>query len=199
MLSILKDYMVSFDNYKHRVDLEECYQWQKGIALHCKLHMSPARISLTLRNLVFVVLQPGIVAGLIPFLIAKNSFKHALSGPFLFHHFLGSIVFLAGAFVMFHCIARFIIDGLGTLSPADPTKRLVISGLYKFSRNPMYIGVMLMLIGEVVFALSGYLLLYSIGIFTLFNLFVAYREEPRLRKDFGEDYEIYCRKVGRWI
>lgn len=100
---------------------------------------------------------------------------------------------------MFHCIVRFAIDGLGTLSPADPTKRLVTFGLYRFSRNPMYVGVMMILLGEVVFTQSAYLLFYSIGIFVLFNLFIVYREEPRLKKDFGQDYETYRKTVRRWI
>lgn len=161
--------------------------------------MTLTRLSLALRNLVFVILQPGIVAGVIPYIITKNGFNNVFADTFMFHHYLGILIFLAGLFLMFHCIVRFAIDGLGTLSPADPTKQLVTSGLYRFSRNPMYVGVMLILLGEIVFTLSTYLLFYSIGILVLFNLFIAYREEPRLKKDFGLDYETYCKTVKRWI
>lgn len=161
--------------------------------------MNATRLPLALRNFIFVVLQPGIVAGLLPFMIAKSSFKSMFTNSLLLHHYVGLLTFLAGVFIMLHCVVRFAIDGLGTLSPADPTKRLVISGLYKFSRNPMYVGVILILLGEVAFTLSANLFFYSIGIFVLFNLFVAYREEPRLKKDFGQDYEAYCKTVRRWV
>lgn len=63
----------------------------------------------------------------------------------------------------------------------------------------MYVGVMMILLGEVVFSQSAYLLFYSIGIFVLFNLFIAYREEPCLKKDFGQDYETYRKTVRRWV
>ncbi len=144
---------------------------------------------IALRNFIFVVLQPGLVAGLLPFMIAKRHFKNAFTNSFLLLHYVGLLMFLAGAFIMLHCVVRFAIDGLGTLSPADPTKRLVISGLYKFSRNPMYVGVMLILFGEGVFTQSAY----------LFNLFIVNKEEPRLKKDFGQGYETYCKMVKRWI
>ena len=156
-------------------------------------------MSLALRNLFFVLLQPGIVAGLAPYMIAKRSFNEAFENSFVLYHFIGLPVFIAGVFITLHCVVRFAIDGLGTLSPADPTKRLVTQGLYRFSRNPMYVGVMLMLIGEVVFTQAANLLFYSISIFVSFNLFIAYREEPRLKRDFGQDYVDYCNKVRRWI
>ena len=87
---------------------------------------------------------------------------------------------------MFDCIIRFAVEGRGTLSPADPTKKLVISGLYKFSRNPMYVGVMMIIIGEAIFFRSTSLWIYSLFIFIAFNLFVMFIEEPLLLKDFGE-------------
>jgi protein-S-isoprenylcysteine O-methyltransferase Ste14 len=161
--------------------------------------MTQNRVSLALRNLFFTVLQPGIVAGAIPWFITKKDIGDSLPNAFLFRHYVGIVIFLVGLVIMFHCIIRFAIEGFGTLSPADPTKRLVISGLYKFSRNPMYVGVMMILIGEVIFSLSVSLLIYSIGIFILFNLFIVYREEPRLRRDFGKEYDEYITKVRRWI
>lgn len=139
------------------------------------------------------------VAGVIPFMIVKVSLNDALANPLLFHHYLGLFTFIIGTFIMLHCVVRFAIDGLGTLSPADPTKQLVISGLYTFTRNPMYVGVMLMLSGEVIFSLSIALLIYSIFIFCAFSVFIVYWEEPRLKNDFGADYETYCKKVRRWL
>ena len=156
-------------------------------------------LSLFLRNLFFTVLQPGVVAGLVPFLIARKNFENIADHAFQIHHYVGIVVCLAGIGITLHCIANFAIHGRGTLSPADPTQQLVISGLYKFSRNPMYVGVMLMLIGEAIFTQSTGLLVYSIGVFTAFNLFIVFREEPRLKKDFGTSYHEYCKTVRRWI
>lgn len=156
-------------------------------------------LPLALRNLIFVILQPGIVAGLAPYFIAGSSLENTFANDFLLHHFVGLLLFLFGASILLHCVTRFAIDGHGTLSPADPTIRLVTSGLYKYSRNPMYVGVMLILIGEVVFIQSAELLLYVVAICVLFSLFIKYHEEPRLRKDFGQDYEMYCNKVRRWV
>lgn len=151
------------------------------------------------RSLFFVLLKPGVVTGLLPFLIAKSNFIITIANPLLLHHYVGLIISLVGVLIVTHCVVRFTIDGLGTLSPADPTKRLVVSGFYKFSRNPMYVGVMLILFGEIALTSSVYLLFYSVGIFVLFNLFVVYREEPRLMKDFGKEYEKYYKTVNRWL
>jgi len=156
-------------------------------------------MSLFLRNLFFTILQPGVVAGLIPFLLARKNFENAFAGAFHVQHGVGMFVFLAGVTITLHCIANFAIHGRGTLSPADPTQRLVISGLYKFSRNPMYVGVMLTLIGEAIFTQSVDLWGYSLTVFTAFNLFIIFREEPRLKKDFGTSYHEYCKTVRRWI
>jgi protein-S-isoprenylcysteine O-methyltransferase Ste14 len=111
--------------------------------------------SLVLRNVAFTILQPGMVAGLIPYWIVGSpgiaTFKSSLSS----FQYIAIFIFAVGIAIMFYCISMFAVKGKGTLSPADPTKKLVISGLYKFSRNPMYIGVMLMLIGESIFFSSG--------------------------------------------
>ncbi|HEY5746458.1 MAG TPA: isoprenylcysteine carboxylmethyltransferase family protein [Chryseolinea sp.] len=156
-------------------------------------------MSLFLRNLFFTILQPGVVAGLVPFLLARKNFENSFAHSLHSHHFVGIIVCITGVGITLHCIANFAIHGRGTLSPADPTKRLVISGLYKFSRNPMYVGVMLMLAGEAIFTQSASVLVYSICVFTAFNLFIVFREEPRLKKDFGTSYQEYCNTVRRWI
>ena len=108
-------------------------------------------MSLFLRNLFFTILQPGIVAILIPFWLSGKSLKTLFVQIFDWYHYLGLTIFTVGLVIMLICIISFGIRGKGTLSPADPTKKLVISGLYRFSRNPMYIGVMMMLIGESIF------------------------------------------------
>ena len=154
--------------------------------------------SLLIRNLVFTILQPGIVAGLIPYLVVRDQFRQTLSfqQP---QQIVGLLVFMIGFAAMTYCIYLFAVDGRGTLSPFDRTQKLVVKGLYRFSRNPMYVGVIGMLIGESIF-FQGYLLwIYTLLVFILFNGFIFFIEEPRLKKDFGEDYLNYCRKVRRWI
>lgn len=156
-------------------------------------------ISLLFRNLVFTILQPGIVAGLIPYLIIKFSGKTLFPDVPTFWQYAGIIIAAFGSVVMLACILSFAVKGKGTLSPLDPTKKLVISGLYRYSRNPMYLGVMSLLIGESVFWQSIELAFYSVIVFTAFQLFIIFHEEPRLKRDFGNEFEEYCRTVRRWL
>ena len=156
-------------------------------------------LSLFLRNSFFTILQPGLVAGLFPYLILIRESPQLFDGHFGLIQFLGLFLFLVGAAVLFDCIIRFAVQGEGTLSPVDRTKKLVVSGLYGYSRNPMYWGVMLVLIGEALFFESGGLWIYLLFIFAAFTLFILLVEEPRLKKDFGEQYNEYRKKVRRWI
>lgn len=154
--------------------------------------------SLLLRNLFFTLLQPGMVAGVIPMWLTSAelaSVHPGLNLPFVF----GTLTFLVGLTVMITCIVSFARLGKGTLSPADPTTHLVAEGLYRYSRNPMYVGVMLILLGEAIAISSQTLFVYSAFILLLFHLYVTFFEEPRLRKDFGDDYTRYCREVRRWF
>lgn len=155
--------------------------------------------SLLLRNLFFTFLQPGLVAGLFPYWILGNLVTKEFSTPFDWYQYIAITVFLVGLLIMVKCIFQFAFEGRGTLSPADPTKKLVIKGFYRYSRNPMYVGVVLILIGETLFFTSKNLLGYSTIIILCFNLFVILVEEPRLQKDFGSDYVHYCKKVRRWF
>ena len=161
--------------------------------------MKPVSLSLILRNVLFTLLQPGIVAGFVPYLLVRNKLQSLISHPVQFLQYVGIVIGFLGILIMTHCIIRFATHGQGTLSPADPTKRLVISGLYHYSRNPMYVGVMLILVGEALFCQSLSLWVYSAVIFTAFQLFIVFWEEPRLKNDFGEEYVDYCRKVRRWV
>jgi protein-S-isoprenylcysteine O-methyltransferase Ste14 len=96
-------------------------------------------------------------------------------------------------------ILEFARSGRGTLSPVDPPRALVVQGLYRYVRNPMYLGVSLILLGEAALSGSGDLLLYGLVWFLAANFFVMGYEEPRLRRRFGAGYERYARAVGRWI
>ena len=155
--------------------------------------------SLFLRNLFFTILQPGLVAGLFPYLLASDKIRWRFDSTFGMAQYAGMILFVFGWMLILYCIYRFAVEGHGTLSPADPTKNLVMKGIYQYSRNPMYIGVMGALIGASLFGSSITLIIYSGVIFLMFNVFILLVEEPRLKKDFGEPYLIYCRKVRRWL
>ena len=111
--------------------------------------------SLFLRNLLFTILHPGIVAGLIPFLILSKEDLDLIFKPVNLYQYAGIIICVTGLVILIICIIGFAVKGKGTLSPFDPTKELVISGLYRYSRNPMYLGVMLILTGETVFFKSA--------------------------------------------
>lgn len=156
-------------------------------------------LSLLLRNLLFTILLPGMSAGLIPYLIVRADLENLHARPLPFHHYLGVFIFLIGLFILLTCIIDFAVKGKGTLSPIDPTKKLVKTRWYRYSRNPMYVGVMLILLGEVQFMRSADLGIYMILVFLAFTLFIIFIEEPRLRRDFGEEYEEYCRQVRRWL
>jgi len=156
-------------------------------------------LSLILRNLFFTILQPGLVAGLIPVWILGRKANNLFNKPWQLYQFSGFLVFVGGFLIMLICIISFAVKGRGTLSPADPTKKLVVTGLYRYSRNPMYIGVVMILTGEAIFFQSVSLWIYLLVVIIAFNIFILLHEEPRLQKDFGEEYKKYCQKVRRWI
>lgn len=156
-------------------------------------------LSLFIRNLIFTILQPGIVAGLIPYYIVKRNLQEMDASLFSLYHYTGLAILFIGIIIMLYCIFDFAAKGRGTLSPADKTKQLVISGLYKYSRNPMYIGVLSILLGECIFMQSTRLFIYTLFVFVGFYVFVIFYEEPRLKKDFGKEYEDYKKSVHRWI
>jgi len=157
-----------------------------------------SRSSLFLRNLLFTILHPGLVAGLIPHLIVSHQGETSNEAPSVLFY-LGAIIFITGCLIVLFCIIELAVRGAGTLSPADPTQKLVISGLYRLSRNPMYIGVTMVLIGEAISTQSRSLWIYTALVFVAFYVFVRYKEEPRLKKDFGSEFYNYTRKVRRWV
>lgn len=156
-------------------------------------------MSLLWRNIFFTLLQPGMVAGLIPYLITRHKLKEVYEQSLDIIQYTGLFIGLIGIVITGHCIIRFGKEGKGTLSPADPTRKLVVSGLYKYSRNPMYVGVIMILAGEWMFVQEAALGYYVLLIFAAFNIFIISREEPRLTNDFGEDYIRYRQRVRRWF
>src|SRR5436190_14914920 len=114
---------------------------------------------------------------------------------------LGWIVVAIGAAIGLPCVWQFAWRGLGTPAPFDPPRKLVVSGPYRFVRNPMYVGMGIAMLGEAItYPFTLLVIAGEIAVATvLVSLFVAYYEEPVLRQTFGADYEEYCRNVRRWI
>jgi protein-S-isoprenylcysteine O-methyltransferase Ste14 len=151
--------------------------------------------SLFWRNAFFTVLQPGLVAIAVPLWIANGipSWHGSIAD------WCGLLLFTAGVLITLICIARFATDGDGTLSPADPTRKLVVRGLYRYSRNPMYVGVALMLLGDCLVLQMQSVWIYAGITMLIIHLFIIGFEEPRLTRDFGEEYNAYRKKVRRWF
>jgi protein-S-isoprenylcysteine O-methyltransferase Ste14 len=122
-------------------------------------------ISLLIRNLIFTILQPGVTAVLLPYLILRNAGQPIFPEVWTIWRYIGAVLIVTGASVVFICILRLATEGRGTLSPLDPTKKLVIHGLYRYSRNPMYVGAIVLLIGEALFFMSWLLAAYTALLF----------------------------------
>ncbi len=150
-----------------------------------------------LKILLFTFLVPGTFAGFIPYLIVSRSgLRYA--GVLNIFRLLGIVPIIVGLCVYIWCAWEFG-RARGTPAPIGPPKELVMKGLYRFTRNPMYIGVLCLLVGESWFFLSLQLFLYSGLVFIIFQLFVVLYEEPKLQSLFGESYIRYRSQVPRWF
>jgi len=112
---------------------------------------------------------------------------------------IGYVFFVVGIFIFIHCAELFVKVGKGTPAPIEPPKEIVVKGLYRFTRNPMYLGYFLIFFG--LFFIFGHLLLliYTFFIIIFLHLYVVYVEEPKLKKRFGKVYEEYVSRVPRWL
>jgi protein-S-isoprenylcysteine O-methyltransferase Ste14 len=112
---------------------------------------------------------------------------------------IGLSLILIGGSMLLRCIWDFGSKGRGTLAPVDPPRRLVVHGLYRYVRNPMYLGALIALLGQAMLFESTALLWYSTLWLACVHLFVVFYEEPALRRQFGDSYEQYCVTVHRWV
>jgi protein-S-isoprenylcysteine O-methyltransferase Ste14 len=148
-------------------------------------------------SLVFLMLAPGVVAGLIPWLLTGWEMREPL--PYwLPLRVVGAILLAAGVGALLHAFWRFVVEGLGTPAPVAPTERLVVGGLYRYVRNPMYLAVGAVIVGQALLLGQPILLLYAIVFAVAVAAFVHWYEEPTLRHQFGEQYEEYRRAVPAW-
>jgi protein-S-isoprenylcysteine O-methyltransferase Ste14 len=156
------------------------------------------RITATLGSLAFLVLAPGGVAGLMPWLIDQWRPLPPGDGPGVLR-WMGLILIAVGLAVVLDAFARFAWEGIGTPAPVAPTRTLVVSGFYRFVRNPMYVAVTALIFGQAVLFASWGVALYGIVIAAAFYTFVRLYEEPTLREAYGEEYAAYCATTPRWV
>ena len=149
-----------------------------------------------LGTLVFLVLAPGTVAGLIPWWLTPWRFQAPLFG--WAGRIVGGLLVFAGLLVLLDSFARFAFVGRGTPAPLVPTERLVISGLYRHVRNPMYLAVVSMIFGQALLFGSTTLVWYGALVWLAFHVFVRVYEEPTLRRRYGAEYDRYRAEVRRW-
>jgi protein-S-isoprenylcysteine O-methyltransferase Ste14 len=143
---------------------------------------------------VFFALAPGLVAGVVPWLLTRWQ-AHAV--PLLLRIF-GAALLVAGAVVLVHAFVRFVVEGLGTPAPLAPTERLVVGGLYRYVRNPMYLAVEAAIVGQALLLGRPVLLAYAVAVGAAVVAFVRWYEEPTLQRQFGVEYEDYRRAVPGW-
>lgn len=158
---------------------------------------SASSAALAVRSLLWTILLPGLFAGYLPWrFFGLNRVRIDWSDPI---HIAGVSIVVLGAALLGACIFEFARSGRGTLSPVDPPRHLVVRGLYRYVRNPMYLSVTTILVGEVLLTRTVALVVYLAGWLAIVNLFVMGYEEPTLRDQFGESYDEYTRRVPRWI
>lgn len=150
-----------------------------------------------LRAVLFVVVVPGAVAGWLPWYVAgaPADIWGASHGAWR----LGALVVVAGWVVLLWCARDFALRGRGTPGPWDAPRHLVITGLYRFTRNPMYVAVVSAILGQAIWFHSGHVAWYALLVAALFQFWVMVYEEPTLERAFGAQYREYRRRVRRWF
>jgi protein-S-isoprenylcysteine O-methyltransferase Ste14 len=145
----------------------------------------------------FLLLVPGLVAGLVPWWL--TGWEVQLRSPYWVPlRTAGLILIVAGVVALLHAFLRFVVEGLGTPAPLAPTQNLVVGGLYRYVRNPMYLAVGAIIVGQALFLGQLILVAYAAAFFVAVVSFVHLYEEPTLRRQFGEQYEAYRRGVPGW-
>jgi protein-S-isoprenylcysteine O-methyltransferase Ste14 len=149
------------------------------------------------KTILFILLVPGFLLGVVPLFVLPKIPSLTLQPGWW--NWSAIPLWLAGIIILCLCAYRFVKKGHGTPVPLDPPKKLVVDGLYRYVRNPMYVGALLIQAGMVPWFGSLTQVVYWFFLFIGFNLFIRANEEPFLRKTFGTQYEEYCRTVPRWI
>ena len=146
----------------------------------------------------FFILAPGTVAGLIPYWLTKWQ-SHNWYAATIPARILGLTLAACGLAVVIHSFHRFVVEGRGTPAPIAPPTTLVVNGFYRYVRNPMYVAVLMLIIGQGLLLGRFILVGYAAAVWGMTHLFVVFYEEPKLGRTFGLAYEQYRARVPRWL
>jgi protein-S-isoprenylcysteine O-methyltransferase Ste14 len=148
----------------------------------------------TAGSALFFAVAPGVVAGLLPWWLTGWRFE-AFPLPL---RLVGALLTIAAGLVLVSAFARFVMEGIGTPAPVAPTRHLVVGGLYRYVRNPMYLAVVTAIVGQALFFGQLGLMAYAAVAGTAMWAFATFYEEPYLAQRFGAEYEAYRRAVPGW-
>jgi protein-S-isoprenylcysteine O-methyltransferase Ste14 len=149
-------------------------------------------------TIVFFFVAPSVVAGILPLSIAGARLPDAFPGRG-FVMAAGALLISAGLAALSAAFAQFAVEGRGTPAPVAPTAKLVVRGLYRHVRNPMYVAVLAIILGQALVFVSVGVLAYAAAVLAAVHTFVVFYEEPTLRDTYGTQCETYVRSVPRWI
>ncbi len=156
------------------------------------------RIAPIIGTIVFLFVAPGVMGVFIPWLLSGWQMAPPLLGfePF---RWLGVALILLGVVLLLDSFARFALQGRGTPAPIYPTATLVVTGAYRYVRNPMYVAVTALIAGQALLFGSVPALIYAALFMLITHLFVLLYEEPTLRATYGAQYDTYAAAVHRWV
>ena len=153
---------------------------------------------LSLKSAVATIVVPGAACVLIPYYILISA-QISLTPPLGILQVMAILIAGLGLYMIVWVSTAFVRHGKGTPIPIDPPTRLVITGFYRYVRNPMYVGALLIVLAETVYFGFPWLVLYAVGLWAALHTALVVFEEPQLKKRFGADYEQYLKAVPRWI
>ena len=156
------------------------------------------RAAAVIGTAIFFVFVPCVLAGVVPWWISRWEFKLSFLGVEL-TRYVGAALILAGVTGLVDSFARFALQGLGTPAPIAPTQNLVVTGLYRYVRNPIYVAVVAVILGQAILFGDWRLMAYGGLMWLAFHAFVLAYEEPVLAQQFGTQYEDFRANVPRWI
>ena len=156
------------------------------------------RTSAALGTSIFFALAPGTVAGLVPWLLTRWRLQHGGETAWIPLRVLGAALILAGLPILVAAFVRFVREGVGTPAPVVPTEHLVVGGLYRYVRNPMYLAVIALVVGQALLLARPGLLWWALIAGAAMVAFARWYEEPALHQQFGAQYERYRREVPGW-
>lgn len=156
------------------------------------------RRSAAVGSVLFLVVVPGTLAVLVPWWLTGWQVQTPAAhwAPI---RLLGAILCLVGGAVLLHSFVRFVMEGVGTPAPIAPTQRLVVTGAYRYVRNPMYLAVTAVIVGQALLLGALWLLIYGLGFVVVTASFVHWYEEPKLVQQFPRDYPTYRAHVRGWV